>query len=234
MSMNHRLTVADSKFEMRGDAQLPTTLSNAVLSGCWFFACHFGMSAKSPTQRRTIRDIRLVDCKATNNSALGPAVVEDVDVNGLLTGGLCTVWGAVFRHVTLRGKCGRFLLNLPRPSDQREQFMDANRTFYEAVDWALDVSQGEFEELEIRGVPARLIRRDPETQVVVTRAKVKALEQVWRGLDLAGTPWAISLSHLAESPFDDRVLVAPKRGKEFRRWQEGLHLLQRAGVAEPS
>jgi hypothetical protein len=31
----------------------------------------------------------------------------------------------------------------------------------------------------------------------------------------------------------DRVLVAPKRRKDFSRWQAGLRLLQREGIAEP-
>lgn len=118
----------------------------------------------------------------------------------------------------------------PNPEDQR-RFDEANAAYYATVDWALDIAEAEFIEAEIQGVPARLIRRDPESQVVVTHEK--ALEGKWRRIDLAGTYWATSIEFLLNRGDPDVVLVAPKRARDYRRLLDGLKKLRDAGVADP-
>jgi hypothetical protein len=117
-----------------------------------------------------------------------------------------------------------------KPAVQKA-FDEANAEYYKSVDWALDISQGEFQELDINGVPARLIRRDPETQVVVTREKV--LEGRWKDLPLRETIWSIVFEVLLESNDNDVILMAPKRHRKFREYLADLRTLQKAGVAEP-
>lgn len=228
--------VKNQKFEMLDDPELPRVLSGVTLQNCWIFACHYGMTAKTPAERRHIRNIDIVGCKATNNSWIGPVIVEDVEINGFQTGGLCIAWGAAFRHVRIRGRCGRFMLAfLSEAANSPEKirwFGEANKRVYEETDWALDISEGEFEEFDIRNVPAGLVRRDPETQVVVRRDRAQLTQEVWRKLDLSGTPWAIALSNMLEWGREDTVLVAPKRKRDFARWLAGLRLLQKEGVAE--
>jgi hypothetical protein len=220
-------------FEMLSDLELPRVLSHATLRDCTFMACDFGSTASTVAARRTIREVTLINCKATNNTSLGPAIIEDVDVEALKTSGLCIAWGAVYKHVRLRGSCGNLLLTQPSPGERERVFLPANAEFYRHVDWALDIAEGEFEELDIRGVPARLIRRDPQTQVVVRRERVLSTQAVWSKLDLAGTPWPMSLTNMLAWGLEDKVLVAPKRKKTFPVWLAGLRLLQDAGVAEP-
>jgi hypothetical protein len=230
------IIVGDQRFEMLGDRELPRVLSDATLERCWFFACHYGMTATSPGDRRRIKNVEINACKATNNSWLGPVLVEDVTINGLQTRGLCIAWGAVFRHVRIRGRCGRFMLTSPpttsTPPIVVRQFERDNEAFYEGTDWALDISKGEFEELDIRSVPADLIRRDPETQVVVRIAKVEATQHVWRCLELSGTPWGLALSNMLQWRLESTVLVAPKRRKDVAHWVAGLRLLQKEGIAD--
>lgn len=87
-------------------------------------------------------------------------------------------------------------------------------------------------EADIRGIPARLIRRDPETQAVVARQK--AIEGGWREVNLDGTWWQASIEFMATDSNDpDVVLVAPKRHPRFRDLLQGIQLLRKAGVAEP-
>jgi hypothetical protein len=100
-----------------------------------------------------------------------------------------------------------------------------------SVDWALDITEAEFEEGELQRVPAELVRRDAETQVVVTRAS--AMRGEWRRLDLSRTHWATSLEFFLERGDPDVVLVAPKRSRQFRQLLDGLKMLRDAGVAEP-
>ena len=81
-------------------------------------------------------------------------------------------------------------------------------------------------------MPGELVRRDPATQVLVTRET--ALQGVWRALDLSATWWDIALQHLIDDGrIRAHVLVAPKRHPRYRRLLDGLKLLRDAGVAEP-
>jgi hypothetical protein len=157
-------------------------------------------------------------------------------IDGLRTHNLLACWGTVFKHVVLRGQIGRIMISpavatgTATPEEQRA-FEEANKAYYASVDWALDIREAEFEEADIRGIPAALIRRDPETQIVVTRQN--ALEGNWRSVDLSGTWWATSIEFLLDRPSDpDIVLVAPKRHRRFRELLEALRRLRKAGVAE--
>jgi hypothetical protein len=116
--------------------------------------------------------------------AIHGAIIENTVVDGLATHGqLLQIWGAVFNQVVLKGKIDRLMISadvlpsvlLEEGDRQREiqAFRAADSLYYRNVEWALDISQGEFRELCLRGLPAHLVRRDPETQIVVTREKAK-------------------------------------------------------------
>jgi len=119
---------------------------------------------------------------------------------------------------------------MAKPKEQAA-FDEANARYYEAADWALDISEARFVECDIRRVPARLIRRDPETQVVVTREK--ALLGEWKKLDLSKTYWGGWIDLFLKDGDPDVVLVAPNRHPKFIDWLDGLKMLRDAGVAEP-
>jgi hypothetical protein len=116
-------------------------------------------------------------------------------------------------------------------AEQQRAFDTANAAYYAQVDWALDITEAEFEEGEIQGVPAALVRRDPATQVVVKRSR--ALQGGWRQLDLERTHWATAIEFLLERGDQDVVLVAPKRHHNFPALRDGLQALRDRGVAEP-
>jgi len=231
-----RSKVENRRFELLSDLELPKVLGGAVIRGCTFFACDFGATATTPAKRRKVKNVEVINCKTTNSTGIGSAIIEDVDIENLETSGPLFAWGAVYKHVRFRGRCGSFVLSSlpPNAHTQRTEaaFKRANAAFYRGVDWALDISEAEFRDIDIRGVPADLIRRDPETQVVVRRANVERLQAKWRSLDLAGTPWAAMLDNVLAWGLEDTVFVAPKRQKHFRRWLAGLKLLRRTKVAE--
>ncbi|MEJ7733771.1 MAG: hypothetical protein WKG00_31820 [Polyangiaceae bacterium] len=225
-----RKAIEGKTFTELSDRQLPDVLGNYSLRGCVFEACHFGYTSVS--KRRLIKNVKLVDCKAIPSSGFGSPVLEDVDAHNLATSGLCIAYGAVYKHVRISGKCGSFMLNIAVGTPREEKaWRKANDKFYETVDWALDISEGEFAGLDIRGVPADLIRRDPETQVVVRRERVEAMRHVWEKRDVAGWPVSFGLMKMFDLP--DKVLVAAKRSKNFARDLAALKLLRRLGVAEP-
>ena len=212
---------------------------DAVYSGVEFVRCRFRSCAVSITEdphRRTIvRNIRLIKCEQ-RGGAIDTAIVEDVLVDGLKTNGLLQTWGAVFKHTTLRGKIDRIMISpavgagLASPQVQRA-FDSANDQYYSKVDWALDISEADFQECDLRRVPADLVRRDRDTQVVIRREK--AMRGEWRKIDFGPAAWGTAISFFLERGDPDLVLVAPKRHKKFRDLLDGLKRLRDAGVAEP-
>jgi len=219
--------------------------SAAVYEGFDFNRCcfqsYFLSLTSNPALRSTIRNVRLHEC-SQRGCTLYAAIVEDVLVDGLNTNGqLVRAHGAVFNRVVLRGKIDRLMLNdtlLPsslaaEAARQREiaLFQQANMEFYRRVDWALDISGGEFVELDIGGIPGRLIRRDPETQVLVKHDRV--LQEDWRNLDFNAPITSFVLDEMLKRNTPDKVLIAPKRHPKFRDYLSDLQLLRRAGVAEP-
>jgi hypothetical protein len=198
--------------------------------------------AKKPQWRSTVRNVRLLDCREMGCS-LHAAIVEDVLVDGLRTSDP-HVRGAVFNHVTLRGRIGGFMISplvtpeRPESAEQRA-FDTANAAYYASVDWALDIREAEFtDEVDLRGVPGRLVRRDPETQVLVTREK--ALDGRWRALDLDQTYWPTALEFfLQDDRLDSTVLVVPSQvPQDWGLWTrqtllDGLRRLRDEGIVEP-
>jgi hypothetical protein len=145
-------------------------------------------------------------------------------------------WAAVFKHVMLRGKVDRVMFSpFFHPGYPESKFQQvvaqANADYYATVDWALDIRDGEFKDFDCRGVPSRLVRRDPETQIMVTRQRVLNCGDAIR----AGGPfWESILKLFLSEPWrSESVLVAPKRSPKFKEWLAGLHQLRQHGLAEP-
>lgn len=201
---------------------------------CVFDNCSVSIT-EEVTKRSTVRNVRLINC-SVRSCGVEPAIIEDVIVDGLKTNGqLLQVWGAVFKNVIIKGKIDRLMISpivvLTDPaSPVNKAFVRANSEYYSAVDWALDISQVEAKELEIQGVPARLIRRDPETQVVVTADK--AIKKGFDKLDFGKTHWKFSIQFMIERGESDIVLVAPKKNPKFQMLLDGLQMLREAGIAE--
>lgn len=212
------------------------TIEGYDLERCIFQSCDLSRTVLDPSKRSVVRNVRLKDCMCSSSS-VGCAILDEVVIDGLDTGPeLLFGWGTAFRHVTFRGRIGHIKVNRTyrgHPVDPAVQrlFDQANRAFYETVDWALDLREMEAQDFQLRGVPARLVRRDPATQVVVTRER--AMRGDWRKLDLGKTYWDTEIETFLREGEPDRVFVAPKRDKDFKQLKAGLDLLRSAGVAEP-
>lgn len=229
----------NQKFHRFVDYDSGSVFSDLEFRNCDFQGCLVGIT-KNPTLRTTIRNMSLINC-SDNGSSIGNAIIENVEVKNFKAPGLFQTFGAVFQHVVLRGKFDRLMIcsyelpdssvNLPYQYEVVEAFREANAAYYHSVDWALDISRGEFKELDIRGVPGRLIRRDPETQILITRQRV--LEGDWRDLPFKENLTPFSLDFMLKQEMADLVLVAPKRHRKFPLYLEDLQLLRAVGIAEP-
>ena len=162
----------------RGDALL---LENMSFESCTFFNCNLSRT-KERDRRSVVRNITLRNCEA-NACNVGPAILEDVEIDGLSTSDLLIVWAATFQRVTLRGSIGKIKINqaahfVDRTPQVQQPFDDHRVKLYSSIDWALDISRARFREFDARGIPARLFRIDPDSQAVVMRSR--ALQEGWR------------------------------------------------------
>ena len=208
--------------------------------------CRFAMF-QHPVQtsldaRPTLRRLTLERCHFTA-SELGPVILEDALID--------TIWihrgmwgpqklvGCAFNRVVIRGRINggvRFvpsmdwMVNRPLAPAVDDPFVRANQSYYEGVDWALDIGSAEFTGIEMShcDIPARLIRRDRETQVVVTRESARRGD--WRAASEGSSAW-VGIERFLGSGFGDTVLVAPKRSKSLEVDLAAFRHLRDIGVA---
>jgi hypothetical protein len=229
----------DQHFMKLDDRLQPLQLKSAVFENCTFDNCL--LSYNNDNKRRShIQNVQLKSCTVVN-SAVGPAIFENCTVDTLKnTGRLFILWGPVFRHVTLSGTISQFkvneMVNPTRTTPEFQQPFDRFRAhFYQGTDWALDISAARFRsEFDVRGIPARLIRRNPETQIVITRQR--ALQPGWTGhLSPENTLWPFMIRLFLSDGDEDMVLAAPMGAPKARRDKllQGLQELRDLGVAEP-
>jgi hypothetical protein len=175
-----------------------------------------------------VRDVRARRCVVKKSSAQHIRF-EDVEIEHLTTAGI-GLTGCLFRHVTLRGPVGAIRslgVNASLPADVRAAMEATTARYYRETDWALDVTEAEFQEGEFLNVPGNLIRRDPETQFLLRRETVAGIART--GLPSYAT---IAISRFESTPFDTLLAIVPKRNKHFAERLAHLRELRDRGLAE--
>jgi hypothetical protein len=219
------------------DRDSATVFSDLDFHKCRFDDARVSMTS-SPATRSTFRRIRFYDCSQTN-CAIGPAIIDDVLIEGIDGRGLLIANACAYRHVILRGRVGDIKICRRIPSvsgpagmllHRQQKFDKANDEFYLDVDWALDISRAEFTSGEVEGIPVHLVRRDRSTQIVVRFSAIRTGR--WRQVDLSGTYWAALLSAYEKKETGDVILAAPKAAPDFEALLTGLVRLRDAGIAE--
>lgn len=201
-----------------------------------FEKCHFAASSdavrSTDAQPIQLSDVTLRSCRVSGGGLRG-VHLRDCVVDGLRVTGLPQLLGNIYEHVTLTGEINQLLIETELPTvHDPEPFYRAAEETYRELDWALDIREVDSPDFDIRGVPSRLVRIDPSTQGVATRAA--ATEGAWRDIDLTGTHFAISLRLLAKYDWDDMILVAPRTGKNASRAAEAIATLRDKGIVEPA
>jgi hypothetical protein len=216
------------------DFESSATFSDLSFKNCIFESCSLS-AGRWPQTRSTVRNVSVEQCRAYG-CHVAAAIVEDSIIDGLKTGDILQTWGTVFRHVVLRGKIGRLMISrdfftTPGGAEQERAFDLANAEYYRHVDWALDISQGEYSELDIRSVPGHLIRRNPETQAVIKRKRL--VDSDWRKLPFHTGVTQVIFDLFLNRGDPDVTYVAGQRSKKFRDMVADIELLRKEGIAEP-
>ncbi len=212
---------------------------NKTIEDMEFVNCEFighGLTTYGgPINRSSARNLRLKNCKVNSFFGHG-AIFDEIVIDGLRTSRSPVIlFGCAFRHVVLKGQLGGFLVNrnitaLRKDPMRDAAFVQANEDFYKSVDWALDISEAKAACIEIRGcIPARLIRRNPEEQFILTRDVAASGD--WQGVDgLDSTTFRTAVSIFLKSGAPDDVVVANRRSKYYNAELEFYHRLKDAGL----
>ena len=224
----------DQTFYGRSEFDSAKKYSSLLFDNCTFKSCVIGIDGNQIAKRTCLHAAEIRRCEIASCSVTA-MVFEDVLVDRLKTSGLFQTWAAVFKHVVLKGRIDRVMFSpFFHPGYPESKFQkivaQANSEYYSTVDWALDIREAEFKDFDCRGVPSKLVRRDPETQAMVTRERVLSCGDSIR----AGGPfWESWLKLFVQDGwYNDGILVAPKRIAKFKELVTGLKDLRRHGVLE--
>ena len=192
---------------------------------------------KHPKRMSRVRNLRLSQCSAIN-SMIRPCVFEDVLVEDLSTNPILLVWASFFRRVTLRGKIGKINLNLVpeafcTDAAILDQFAQARAAFYAETDWALDISEAKLLGLRCEGVPLHLIRRDPQTQVILDKQGRYRGQQVLDQSFAQAFPVTDSVLRGFDESDTQSMLLTASLGAPRREQEKGaIAELRRLGFVE--
>jgi hypothetical protein len=175
-----------------------------------------------------IRNVELRDCKVRGGGIRG-VHLQDASITNLKVLSLPQILGCIFEHVIISGRVNQLMIRGELPTvDHPEPFEEAAAEAYETIDWALDITSIDCPDLDIRGVPRDLIRRDPAYQIVVRRED--ALDGRWRDIDLSGTSFAIAIQQMLRLGWTEIVLAAPLTGRSSKASARAIDELRAAGV----
>ena len=213
------------------DRDSGSVIQNLDLQRCSFMNCKLS-TGLDPKKRATLRRLHLSDCRIKQRFAMiGAPILDDITVEDLRCGDVLFFWGATFRRVTLKGHMPPMIFHERTagntvPIECAERFLEANGEFYRAVDWALDIREAQFATVRLSSIPGQLIRRNPATQVMVSRLKL--LERDWSKLTLPSIT-RVSVKNCLASRHEYQVIVAGERSRTFSAQLEGLEILRCEG-----
>ena len=238
--MNRPVILIEGRdLDCHGAYRLPEPLEGVEFRRCTVRTCQ-SPAQRTLADRPVVRNVSLVRCHIIVSTA-GPVVAEDCTIETITVHR--GIWGPqilpgwAFRHVVLRGNVTGSVALLPGPGWNLgphgpaldDPFVVANDRYYEDVDWALDISEARFTDIVLgSGIPARLIRRDPATQVVITR--VALADGRWRDLVSDAGGMSVGFERFLVSGFADTVVVAGTRGRYVAKQLAAFARLRDAGI----
>lgn len=224
-----RKMVADQNFSHVKHVGERISFQDLSLSRCTFSSCTLGQGAglETPTH------VRNVDCtECTFDSCSGLGILFDsvtlTDIN--IAGHPLSLSGCLFRHVTLQGKQGTWVLKKlsPHAADSTTaNSLELTHKFYQKGDWALDTSRAQFSETAVFDLPGDLVLRDNATQFIITKTKASEFDDRESLPDLAD----LVIRKAARSQFDSIVVVAGGDASELAEDLEVLQKLVDLGIA---
>lgn len=212
------------RFLERGESIADVDMTNLSI-----IDCH---TAQGPSDdlRPRIENVRLSKLRV-NRSSLTGAVLRDVTVDGLTMDSKSCFWNAnEYHNVTIRGKVSDIVI---QRWSQDAEFNDAYQAHLRGVDlssdWSLDISEAEGD-IEIRNYATSRIRLHPEYQKAISRERL--LDGRWRNVDLSGSYFTAMIDMMVRQQWNEIVLVANPRSKQFKTELAALRRLTDEGIID--
>jgi hypothetical protein len=232
-SMEQTLVYNEVTFHRLSDCDSGRVIQNLDLRGCSFDNCRLSMG-RDPAKRTIVRGIVALDCRILGRfGVIGAPILTDITIDGLRSGQILIFSGAAFQRVVLKGHMPSVNFNevtaFGSISEERAAaFQRTNQEFYKAVDWALDISEADFPSLRPSSIPGELIRRDRNTQILVSKGKL--LQIGWKSLPLPAST-RIGVEACLRSRYEHYVICAGRRSSRFDEELSGLDILRHAGAS---
>jgi hypothetical protein len=223
-----------------------------VIENKRFLECEFSNCFLSyplnliPESRTSIRDCIFKNTSVQSRSCFQQkGYLQNVIFENMKSDELLRISGIVFNEVILKGKFDRLLLksdhsgmmiNHPERgidfvTDEECAVLNAySEKEYQKIGWALDISEAEFKECDLHpSVPAHLVKRNPETQVLIKYDRI--IEIKWKEIDAIRSGDANYWCSITEKNKRDSIFVAPQRNKKrFDEYMQSFKILRDEGI----
>ena len=206
----------------------PQVLQDAECEQCQFDGGAL-VQFDDPSCGLVVRNVLLHKCRGGPVELHGVRF-ENVTVDGITNRGGLQLRSCVFDRVTLRGKIGPIMTmeaHTSVPVELRAAFREQAVKLYDDIEWALDITEAEFSEVDLSFVPGNLVRRNPETQFLIHAEAARSAE-----LESLPTYASILAERAALSPYDATVAAVPTRSKNADEYRAELQILRDRGIAE--
>ena len=203
-------TYRNQRFRGQRSSEGGLVLEGFAFERCVFDNCSLGSYDDRSTEPLIVRSSSIVRCKGSA-IFLNWLVLEDCLVDGW-SGGAFPTAEPLFRRVTLRGNIDAIDIRHPRQLfGDRPDRIARHEAFYADVEWALDIRDARFRRCDISGVPGRLVRRDPSSQILVTNERLAASR--WQDIGYLGTSWWVGFQRMLAAGIEEVRL----RGRTTRQ-----------------
>jgi hypothetical protein len=159
---------------------------------------------------------------------IGKVILREVTIDTCRRNPTFVVSNCLFDRVTMRGDLGSWMIAWLADHLSPAQAMFA-ASFYDTVDWALDIRAARFTQLTLRGVPGEKVRRDPERHGLLRKERLLA-DRSWEGYPDKGL--VAVLRATLDRPAESEILCANELSRTFAAATKRLTMLRAAGFAE--
>ena len=227
--------------------------SDAEIKSKKFIKCNFDDCVLSfpynviPEERTKMIDCVFEDCEFSGRScSQKKGYLKNVLFDNIKNLDFLRIGGVIFEEVTFKGKFDKWLLssshismviNYNSITEEECTVLDEYaQKQYKNIKWALDISEAEFKECDLRSsIPARLIKYNPETQMLIKYDKV--LKSDWRNnnkiMSCYGGYAEVFCKRVLRHGSDTVVVASVRNKKEFEKDMEAIKILRAEGIAEP-
>lgn len=152
--------------------KLPPYNGKVEFNNCTFSGAAIGKKVRHPQDRLVVKNITARNCTA-DSVVIGPLLFENLHVENLRTTDRLWLPGCAFKECVFRGRIGEVVqfpeVDPVEPLDEatNARFWTHNEQVWAEAEYALDISEAEFDDVDFQGIPGEAIRISSRNQICV-------------------------------------------------------------------